>query len=122
MRVLVDGNGDAAVLQTGDRIGPDSPLAHVADLAPDWLIGVNGYLGVEFVCEGRMVNPPVDRVCYGYIHMTTGDDGGGFPATIVEYAFDTVGFDIVVGDDLPIPACYTSDTIYCDTFDLIFGP
>jgi hypothetical protein len=116
VRVVVDDNGEAAVLQRGDRIGPDSTLAHVADLSPEWLAGVDGYLGVEFVCAGRLADPPNDQVCYGYIHIAS-SDASGFPATIVNYAFDVAGFAIFIDDE---PTCWIKgETIFCDGFNAV---
>lgn len=110
VRVVIDGSGDAAVLHRGDRIGPDSLFAHVADLSPDWLAGVDGYLGIEFGCAGRLADPAVE-VCYGYIHIVTGD-AQGFPATVANYAFDVAGFALFVDDE---PTCWIkTETIFCD--------
>ena len=95
----VDANGDALVFHAGDVIGssltfaPDSP--RTIDAAAEWLAGTDGYLGVRFDCDGRLTNPVAGGICYGYVHITsTGPTG--FPATIVDTAFDGDGNAITI--------------------------
>lgn len=111
--LVVDANGEIAVLQPGDRIGPQSTFAHAPDAAPAWRSGVEGYLGVRFVCAGRGFFPG-DEVCYGWIHVVSGADHG-FPATIVDYAFETTGADIGIAS--PLAGCARKDTIFCNGMD-----
>lgn len=118
LRVVVDDAGDAAVLQRGDRIASTSSFAHTADLSPEWLAGVDGYLGIAFLCGGRFVGTPADQVCYGYIHILSGD-ASGFPATIINYAFDIAEPPIVIDDE---PTCWIKgETIFCDGFNTVAG-
>jgi len=110
---LLDNDGNAALLQLGDSVGPansfTSGLGGPVNVAAGWLAGADGYLGVQFNCNGRLPNS-VAGPCYGYVHIqTTGPSG--FPATILDTAFD--------GDNRPIVVVGSSpdDTILCDGFD-----
>jgi len=115
LRVVVDDAGYAAALQRGDRIASTSSFAHTADLSPEWLMGVDGYLGIEFLCGGRFAGMPADQICYGYIHIVSGD-ASGFPATIINYAFDIAELPIIIDD---VPTCWIkSETIFCDGFNV----
>jgi hypothetical protein len=95
----VDANGDALVFHVGDVIGsnltfaPDSP--RTIDAVAEWLAGTDGYLGVRFNCDGRLTNPVVGGICYGYVHITS-TGATGFPATIVDTAFDGDGNAITI--------------------------
>jgi hypothetical protein len=82
---VVDGNGDAAVLQPGDTVGAASTFADFGDPSPDWLAGVDGYLGVKFDCDGRLANPVPSGTCFGYVHLIAGASDG-FPATVADYS------------------------------------
>jgi hypothetical protein len=110
---LLDNDGNAALLQPGDSIGPDnsftSGVGGPVTMAAGWLAGVDGYLGVQFNCNGRLPNS-VAGPCYGYVHIrTTG--ATGFPATILDTAFDGDNRAIVVVGSGP------ADSVFCDGFD-----
>jgi hypothetical protein len=97
--VVVDGDGNAAVLQSGDTIGASSDFSDTGTTVTpsnEWLAGVDGYLGVKFDCDGRLANPVPSTVCFGYVHLTAGTETG-FPATVVEYSYDGDGNDITIG-------------------------
>ena len=85
----VDGSGKALLMQPGDTVGASNTFTSgtgLVSMAAGWLAGTDGYLGVKFNCNGRLANP-VAGVCYGYVHIkTTG--ATGFPATILDTAFD----------------------------------
>ena len=107
VEVAVDGDGNAAVLQPGDTVGAASTFSDTGStvLSSDpWLAGVDGYLGVKFDCDGRLVNPVPSGTCFGYVHLISGDSTG-FPASIVEYSYDGDGNDIVVAPaGPPVPS------------------
>ena len=72
-------------------------------MSAHWLAGANGYLGVEFNCDGRLANPVAPPgVCYGYVHLTT-TAPNGFPARIMDTAFDGDGRPITVEGIPPSP-------------------
>jgi hypothetical protein len=85
-----DGASTYFILGSGDTIGPSSTFT-VAGGAADtsnWQAGVtDGYLGFKFECPAG--------VCYGYTKLTT-TAPVGFPATIVEYWYDTTGAAITI--------------------------
>jgi hypothetical protein len=108
VEVVVDGDGNAMVLQPGDTVGAASTFSDTGGgtviPAADWLAGVDGYVGVKFGCDGRLGNPVPSGICFGYVHVVTGDTDG-FPATIVEYSYDGDGNDIVVAPaGPPVPS------------------
>ncbi|HET7923319.1 MAG TPA: hypothetical protein VFL30_00385, partial [Rhodanobacteraceae bacterium] len=109
--VVVDGDGNAALLQPGDTVGAASAFSGTGgtvDMAAGWVAGVDGYVGVKFDCDGRLVNPVPSGVCFGYVHMVTGDTNG-FPATVIEYSYDGDGNDIVVAPPgPPVPSASKS--------------
>ena len=92
---VVDGNGDAIVMQPGDTIGPASTFASEVGTAPEWLAGTDGYVGVRFNCDGRQTYPVATTVCYGYVHFTT-TATNGFPATLIDYSYDGDGNAITI--------------------------
>jgi len=99
----VDGSGNALVFQAGDVI--DSSLTFggdggSVDPVAAWLAGTDGYAGVKFDCDGRLTFPVPSTVCYGYIHITT-TGTTGFPATIVDTAFDGDGNAITIVGGTP---------------------
>jgi len=80
------------ILAPGATIGPASTFitpAGSGDMT-NWSAGVDGYLGFKFGCTG-----PASGVCYGYVHLTT-TAGTGFPATLVQYFYDTDGNAITI--------------------------
>lgn len=108
--VVVDGDGNAAVLQPGDTVGAASTFSGTGtvDASDAWLAGADGYLGIRFDCDGRLANPVPTTSCFGYIHFVSGD-ASGFPATIVEYSYDGDGNDIVVAPaGPPVPSASKS--------------
>ena len=108
---VVDGDGNVALLQPGDTVGAASTFSGTGgtvDVAAEWVAGADGYVGVKFDCDGRLVNPVPSGVCFGYVHVVTGDTNG-FPATIVEYSYDGDGNDIVVAPaGPPVPSASKS--------------
>ncbi|HET6546125.1 MAG TPA: hypothetical protein VFG55_05195 [Rhodanobacteraceae bacterium] len=109
---LVDADGKASVLHAGDAVGPGSTFSTGPGVAAaaEWLTGADGYVGVRFDCDGRLTFPVPDTVCYGYVHIATASPTG-FPATIVDTAFDGDGNSItVVGGT-------SADRIFANGFD-----
>jgi hypothetical protein len=109
---LLDNDGNARLLQPGDSVGASNAFSTGTGgnyaLASGWLAGVDGYLGVKFNCNGRLSNS-VPGPCYGYVHIrTTG--GNGFPATVLDTAFDGDNRTIVIGSAV-------ADGVFCDGFD-----
>lgn len=109
--VVVDGDGNAMELQPGDTVGAASSFSATGgtvDVAAGWVTGTDGYVGVKFDCDGRLANPVPSGVCFGYVHVVTGDTNG-FPATVVEYSYDGDGNDIVVAPaGPPVPSASKS--------------
>ena len=61
-----------------------------------WRAGANGYLGIRFV------NSATSATNFGWVHFnTTGSTG--FPATIVDYAYENSGQQILAGQ-IPEPS------------------
>lgn len=95
---LVLSGGQAAALQPGDTVGPGSTFQAASGSltpVPEWRAGTDAYVGIRFNCDGRLANPVPGTVCYGYIRLTT-TGTTGFPATIVEYAYDGDGNAITI--------------------------
>lgn len=85
--------GPYLVLQPGALIGPASTYSQNANGANNetsaFRAGVNGYLGVSFRNENTAVTN------YGYVHFqTTGTTG--YPATILDYAYQNNGSAITI--------------------------
>ena|GEM_PF-277622 len=102
---VVDGSGNAVLLQPGDSVGPTSTFSTndgngTVNPVAAWLAGTDGYAGVRFNCDGRLTFPVPSTVCYGYIHITT-TGTTGFPATIVDTAFDGDGNAITIVGGAP---------------------
>jgi hypothetical protein len=73
------------VLARGDTIGPASVYSAVSDPGSTlWSNGDQGYLGFRFECAAA------GGICYGYLHLET-TAGSGFPARILDYAYDPNG-------------------------------
>lgn len=63
-----------------------------------WNAGANAYLGI------KITNSVTSAINYGWVHlMTTGTTG--FPATIVDYAYDNAGGSITAGQ-VPEPTTF----------------
>ena len=79
------------MLQRGARIGPQGTIWYAPNSGPldNWLPGATGYLGLVFY------NEQAGRLNYGYVHLQAGS-GAGFPATVLDYAYDRSGAEIVV--------------------------
>ncbi len=110
----IDGSGKAMVFHSGDTVGSSNTFSTGTSgsvtMAADWLAGTDGYLGVKFNCNGRLTFP-VSGVCYGYVHLqTTGTTG--FPATILDTAFDGDGNAITITGGTPLndPAATVTPT------------
>lgn len=110
VRLLVDATGAVAALNPGDLVGPASTFAAAngPPSAAEWLDGTQAYAGVRFDCNGRLTVPVAASHCYGYLRVTTSAPSG-FPATLVEYAFD--------GDGQAITIAAQGDAIFCSGFD-----
>jgi hypothetical protein len=88
--VATPGGTDFRVLQSGDTIGPDSPVSAAssgADMSA-FEAGVDGYIGVAFYNEGA------GAVNYGYLHVTT--SAGGFPVQVLDYGYNSVGEAVTI--------------------------
>lgn len=89
----VASGSDYAVLQSGATIGPASTFITAPQGAPtiNWRQagGVDGYLGFRFTNTGT------GQINYGYVRMTT-TGTEGFPATLLEYAYNQVGDPITI--------------------------
>ena len=109
-RLLVDDTGAVAALRPGDIVGPASTFAGAngPPTAAAWLAGTEAYAGVRFDCNGRLAVPVDATTCYGYLRVST-TAPSGFPATLVEYAFD--------GDGQAITIAAQGDVIFCSGFD-----
>lgn len=92
--------GPYLVLQPGAIIGAASTYSQVANGGNSetaaFLTGVNGYLGVQFLNESTGIQN------FGYVHILT-TAGTGFPATILDYAYENNGGSITV-PAVPEPA------------------
>ena len=69
-----------------------------AAAAANWEAGANLYLGVQFV------NSVTSATNYGWVHLTT-TGTTGFPATIVDYAYEDSGGSILAGQ-VPEPSTF----------------
>lgn len=88
-------SSDFLVLQAGAAIGSSSVWSTVHDPGPaQWAADVDGYLGFRFNCSS-LPDPPASGLCYGYVHLKTAAPRG-FPATIVDYAYDKTGAAITI--------------------------
>ncbi|NCT66979.1 MAG: hypothetical protein GXC76_04950 [Rhodanobacteraceae bacterium] len=89
------GTSDFLVLQSGAVIGPASTWSTTNNPGPAaWAAGADGYLGFRFNCSS-LPSPPASGICYGYVHLRT-TAPAGFPATIVDYAYNKAGDPITV--------------------------
>jgi len=88
-------SSDFLVLRSGAVVGPASTWSTVHQPGPaQWGADVDGYLGFRFNCSG-LPDPPASGLCYGYVHLRTAAPRG-FPATIVDYAYDRTGAAITI--------------------------
>lgn len=89
--VTTTGGVHFSVLQRGARIGPQGTIWYAPNSGPldNWLPGATGYLGLVFF------NEQTGQLNYGYVHLQAGS-GAGFPATVLDYAYDRSGAEIVV--------------------------
>ncbi|TDR46588.1 hypothetical protein DFR29_103122 [Tahibacter aquaticus] len=80
-----------SVLQRGARFGPEDSMWFVPTSGPldNWLPGATGYLGLTFL------NEQTGQLNYGYVHVQAGS-GAGFPATVLDYAYDRSGAAIAI--------------------------
>ncbi len=86
---------DFLVLASGAVVGPASIWSTTNNPGPAaWAAGADGYLGFRFNCSS-IPNPPVSGICYGYVHLQT-TAPNGFPATILDYAYNKVGDPITI--------------------------
>ena len=86
---VVDGAGEFAVLQSGDTVGPGQTISAASVKMINWTVGADGYLGIAFE------NEETGELNYGYLHMTT-TASGGFPARVLEYAYNKAGDAITI--------------------------
>ena len=89
------GSSDFLVLASGAVVGPAATWSTTNNPGPAaWAAGATGHLGFRFNCATLPTAPP-NGICYGYVHLsTTAPDG--FPATILDYAYDRSGAEITV--------------------------
>lgn len=88
-------SSDFLVLHSGAVVGPASTWSTVHAPGPaQWATDADGYLGFRFNCSS-LPEPPASGICYGYVHLRTGAPRG-FPATIVDYAYDRSGAAITI--------------------------
>lgn len=89
--VSLDGTSYAK-LGSGDQIGPSSQFIAATGTADYsvWRGGADGFLGFVFDCSSLG-----GTLCYGYAHLTT-TAPAGFPATVVQYAYDSSGAAITI--------------------------
>jgi hypothetical protein len=87
--VTTAGGTDFAVLHSGATVGPSSPLSGGSVIMTNWIATADGYIGIAFY------NEQTQAVNYGYIHMTT-TAPDGFPARMLEYAYDKSGAAITI--------------------------
>jgi len=87
--VLIDGN--FAVLQPGDVIGPGNLFSQVtgAVATATWRAGVDGYLGFRFV------NTNTGLVTYGYARLRT-TAPSGYPATLLSIGYNLTGKEVII--------------------------
>ncbi|MDC8012755.1 BACON domain-containing protein [Tahibacter soli] len=80
-----------SVLQRGRTVGPDGTIwyAQTSKQLENWTPGATGYLGFKFY------NEATGQVNYGYVHLKAAA-GNGYPATVLDYAYDRTGNAIVV--------------------------
>ncbi len=81
---VADAGGNVAVLHSGAIVGPGSSYTNSSYYLMNWLDGTDGYLGIAFR------NEETGQLNYGYIHLTT-TGPLGFPARVLEYAYDKTG-------------------------------
>jgi len=93
-----------AVLPNGAPISSANVYLNTTSTAATaaWRAGSTCYLGI------RIINSQTNQTNYGWVHFnTTGSTG--FPATIVEYAFENMGQSIIAGSGTaPCPEPSTS--------------
>lgn len=81
------------VLGPGDTIGPTATFINdgwgQSTAFLKYWDGMSGYLGFKFM------NRDTGEVNYGYVHMLT-TEGTGFPAMILDYAYDQSGAAITI--------------------------
>ena len=89
--VVTQSGGSAfKVLQSGARIGPESPVSWASqgsDMSA-FEAGVDGYIGVAFY------NEATGQLNFGYLHVTT--SAGGFPLRVVDYGYDKSGAAVTI--------------------------
>jgi len=80
-----------SVLQSGAWIGQDNSVWIAPNSEPldNWLPGATGYLGIAFY------NEQTGQLNFGYVHVQSGN-GAGFPATVLDYAYDRSGNAITI--------------------------
>lgn len=90
---VADDGINYTVLGSGDTVGPSSTFIQSANgdngETSNFIGGVDGYLGVKFL------NESTGQTNFGYVHITT-TSPTGFPATIVDYAYDQTGAAITI--------------------------
>ncbi len=94
LRMVFSGSGECAEVDW-TLLGLSMPawtLIAFIGLAA-WAAGADGYLGFHFNCAELDVPPP--SLCYGYVRLQT-TAGNGFPATVVDYAYNRVGNPITI--------------------------
>ncbi len=91
---VASNSSNLSVLASGAVVGPASVFSRTSGGMSDWRNGTTGYLGFRFNCSA-LPEPPPGNVCYGWMELET-TAGGGYPATIVRYAYNRAGNSIAV--------------------------
>jgi hypothetical protein len=86
-------SANLSVLAAATVVGPASVWSRTNGAMTAWRAGASGALGFRFDCSSIGVSPT--GVCYGYSRMTT-TSATGYPATLVDYAFDRTGAAIAI--------------------------
>lgn len=85
--VNATGSIDFSLLQRGALIGEHPFYSLLSKPLDHWLAGATGYLGFKFW------NEQTGQVNHGYLHLQT-TAPTGFPATVLDYAYDRSGAPI----------------------------
>lgn len=93
---VASNSSNLSVLASGAVVGPASVFSRTSGGMSDWRSGATGYLGFRFDCSA-LPAPPANNTCYGWAELqTTAGSSGGYPATIVRYAYNRAGNPITI--------------------------
>ena len=91
---VLDGANHVAALGAGVMVDGSSSLGSYSTMTPEFA-STTAYMGLEFLNAA-------DQPVFGWIRITGGDTAG-FPATIVDWAYESSGAGIVTGE-IPEPS------------------